>query len=43
MGQPAAPPCGPIPMEVAEVFEVPLHFVLDPENHRRQSYRRGVL
>jgi len=22
---------------------VPLHFVLDPENHRRQSYRRGSL
>jgi 8-oxo-dGTP pyrophosphatase MutT (NUDIX family) len=33
----------PDPHEVAEVFEVPLHFVLDPENHRRQSYRRGPL
>jgi 8-oxo-dGTP pyrophosphatase MutT (NUDIX family) len=33
----------PDPFEVAEVFEVPLHFVLDPENHRRQSYRRGSL
>ena len=33
----------PDPYEVAEVFEVPLHFVLDPENHRRQSYRRGAL
>jgi 8-oxo-dGTP pyrophosphatase MutT (NUDIX family) len=33
----------PDPHEVAEVFEVPLHFVLDPENHRRQSYRRGAL
>jgi 8-oxo-dGTP pyrophosphatase MutT (NUDIX family) len=33
----------PDPYEVAEVFEVPLHFVLDPENHRRQSYRRGSL
>jgi 8-oxo-dGTP pyrophosphatase MutT (NUDIX family) len=33
----------PDPFEVAEVFEVPLHFVLDPENHRRQSYRRGPL
>jgi 8-oxo-dGTP pyrophosphatase MutT (NUDIX family) len=29
--------------EVAEVFEVPLQFVLDPANHRRQSYRRGAL
>jgi 8-oxo-dGTP pyrophosphatase MutT (NUDIX family) len=33
----------PDPYEVAEVFEVPLHFVLDQENHRRQSYRRGAL
>jgi len=33
----------PDPYEVADVFEVPLHFVLDPENHRRQSYRRGSL
>jgi 8-oxo-dGTP pyrophosphatase MutT (NUDIX family) len=33
----------PDPFEVAEVFEVPLHFVLDPQNHRRQSYRRGSL
>jgi 8-oxo-dGTP pyrophosphatase MutT (NUDIX family) len=33
----------PDPFEVAEVFEVPLHFVLDPRNHRRQSYRRGPL
>ena len=31
----------PDSFEVAEVFEVPLRFVLDPENHRRQSYRRG--
>jgi 8-oxo-dGTP pyrophosphatase MutT (NUDIX family) len=31
----------PDPYEVAEAFEVPLHFVLEPENHRRQSYRRG--
>jgi 8-oxo-dGTP pyrophosphatase MutT (NUDIX family) len=29
--------------EVAEAFEVPLRFVLDPANHRRQSYRRGPL
>jgi 8-oxo-dGTP pyrophosphatase MutT (NUDIX family) len=33
----------PDPFEVAEAFEVPLHFVLDPENHRRQSYRRGPI
>jgi 8-oxo-dGTP pyrophosphatase MutT (NUDIX family) len=31
----------PDPFEVAEAFEVPLQYVLDPENHRRQSYRRG--
>ena len=31
----------PDPLEVAEAFEVPLHYVLAPENHRRQSYRRG--
>ena len=28
-------------IEVAEVFEVPLAFVLDRANHRRQVYRRG--
>jgi len=28
------------PFEVAEVFEVPLHFILDPENH--QLHRRIV-
>jgi 8-oxo-dGTP pyrophosphatase MutT (NUDIX family) len=33
----------PDPTEVADVFEVPLAFVLDPANHRRQSYRRGRL
>jgi 8-oxo-dGTP pyrophosphatase MutT (NUDIX family) len=33
----------PDPFEVAEAFEVPLHYVLDPDNHRRQSYRRGPL
>lgn len=33
----------PDPFEVADVFEVPLQFVLDPANHRRQSYRRGAL
>ncbi|MEM7042460.1 MAG: CoA pyrophosphatase [Pseudomonadota bacterium] len=27
--------------EVAEVFELPLAFILDPANHQRQSYRRG--
>ena len=27
----------PDPFEVAEVFEVPLNFVLDPRNHQRQS------
>jgi len=25
----------PDPFEVAEIFEVPLEFFLDPENHRR--------
>jgi 8-oxo-dGTP pyrophosphatase MutT (NUDIX family) len=30
----------PDPFEVAEVFELPLAFVLDPANHRRHSYRR---
>ena len=29
--------------EVAEAFEVPLHYVVDPVNHRRHSYRRGTL
>ncbi|MGH6860756.1 MAG: CoA pyrophosphatase [Phyllobacterium sp.] len=33
----------PDPYEVDEVFELPLDFVLDPINHRRQSYRRGSL
>jgi hypothetical protein len=27
----------PDPTEVAEVFEVPLSFLLDPANHRRMS------
>lgn len=32
------------PFEVAEVFEVPLAFLLDPANHQRQSmHYRGVL
>ena len=29
------------PYEVAEVFELPLSFVLDPRNHRRDSYDRN--
>ena len=29
----------PDPFEVAEVFEVPLAFVLDPQNHQRHSRR----
>jgi 8-oxo-dGTP pyrophosphatase MutT (NUDIX family) len=31
----------PDPFEVAEVFEVPLRFALDPANHRRDSYQRN--
>lgn len=30
----------PDPFEVAEVFEVPLAFALDPANHRRDAYER---
>jgi len=30
----------PDPAEVAEIFEVPLDVVLDPANHRRDSYLR---
>ena len=30
----------PDPFEVAEVFEVPLSFALDPRNHERDSYER---
>jgi 8-oxo-dGTP pyrophosphatase MutT (NUDIX family) len=30
-------PLNPDPFEVAEVFEVPLDFILDPANHQRQS------
>lgn len=34
----------PDPFEVAEVFEVPLAFLLDPENHKRHSlHYRGAL
>jgi 8-oxo-dGTP pyrophosphatase MutT (NUDIX family) len=31
------------PYEVDDVFELPLAFVVDPGNHRRQSFRRGPL
>jgi 8-oxo-dGTP pyrophosphatase MutT (NUDIX family) len=30
----------PDPFEVAEVFEVPLAFLLDPANHRRETMKR---
>lgn len=33
----------PDPFEVAEVFEVPLAFALDPRNHRRDFYVRDGL
>ncbi|MCS6876826.1 MAG: CoA pyrophosphatase [Geminicoccaceae bacterium] len=33
----------PDPFEVAEVFEVPLAFALDPRNHRRDFYLRDGL
>lgn len=45
VGWVAAPPASwrPDPAEVADVFEVPLDFVVDPANHRRDSYlRNGV-
>ena len=32
----------PDPFEVAEVFELPMSFVLDPGNHHRQRHRRGA-
>lgn len=37
------PPFEVVPdcFEVADVFEVPLSFVLEPANHHRQTYRRG--
>ena len=31
----------PDPFEVEEVFEVPLDFIVDPANHRRDSLRKG--
>lgn len=30
------------PFEVAEVFELPLSFALDPQNHQKQSHQRGT-
>ncbi|HET6521089.1 MAG TPA: CoA pyrophosphatase [Geminicoccaceae bacterium] len=33
----------PDPFEVADIFEVPLAFVLDPANHERHSYESGSL
>jgi len=30
------------PFEVAEVFELPLSFALDPQNHQKQSHLRGT-
>jgi 8-oxo-dGTP pyrophosphatase MutT (NUDIX family) len=43
VGWVAAPPVAwrPDPTEVADVFEVPLDFVVDPANHRRDSYLRN--
>lgn len=43
IGWVAVPPAAwrPDPAEVADVFEVPLDFVLDPANHRRDSYLRN--
>ena len=37
----AEPPAvSPSPDEVAEVFEAPWDFLMDPANHRRESYQR---
>ena len=38
-------PMIPDPSEVAEVFEVPLAFIIDPVNHRRETRKnsRGVM
>ncbi len=43
VGWVAEPPLAfrPDPSEVTEVFEVPLDFLLDPANHRRDSYVRN--
>jgi 8-oxo-dGTP pyrophosphatase MutT (NUDIX family) len=35
-----SPTTQPSPDEVAEVFEVPWDFLMDPANHRRDSYQR---
>ena len=35
------PPYRPDPVEVAEVFEVPLDFILDPRNHQYRSRELG--
>lgn len=35
-----SPTTRPSPDEVAEVFEVPWDFLMDPANHRRDSYQR---
>lgn len=42
IGWVAVPPAAwrPDPAEVADIFEVPLDFILDPANHRRDSYLR---
>lgn len=36
-------PLWPHPDEVADVFEVPLDFLMDPRNHRRHRWVRGTL
>jgi 8-oxo-dGTP pyrophosphatase MutT (NUDIX family) len=43
IGWVAEPPLAfrPDPAEVADIFEVPLAFMLDPANHRRDSYVRN--
>jgi 8-oxo-dGTP pyrophosphatase MutT (NUDIX family) len=35
-------PMAPDPFEVAEVFEVPLSFVIDPVNHRRETRKAST-
>ena len=36
-------PLRPDPFEVAQVFEVPLHFLMDPRHHRRHAVEVGGL